>query len=120
MKKRIKIFYGRKSFVVDAVQCNLFGKFSGLMFSRREKAKNLLFEFKSPQIISIHSFFVFYPFIALWLDSENRILERKIVCPFTPCIFSRKKSTALLEIPLSKKNKKFLKFFDLSSQKTNI
>ena len=46
---------------------NWFGKFSGLMFCRREKADSLIFEFKKPTRISIHSFFVFFPFVVLSL-----------------------------------------------------
>ena len=121
MKKKILISYKNKKISIEAIRCNIFKKFSGLMFSLREKSQILLFEFKISQPIAIHSFFVFYSFLAIWLDSENNITDMKIVKPFTSCAFAKKSSNYLLEIPINKKNEKILKFFGVSvAEKQNI
>ncbi len=97
----MKIKKGSKVIEVNPVKkLSLFGKFKGLMFSRRKKAKALLFEWKN---CAIHSFFVFYPFLALWLDGHNKIVDKKIVKPFSLCVFSGKNSEKLLEVPINKK-----------------
>ena len=106
---------------ISVEDCNLFEKFTGLMFSRREKAKILLFSFRRKQKIAIHSFFVFYSFLAVWLDDNNKIVDIKAVKPFQPCISPKKDSYKLVEIPINRKNKKILKFFgDSVVKKQNI
>ncbi|MEK6913582.1 MAG: hypothetical protein AABW47_02825 [Nanoarchaeota archaeon] len=112
MKKQIVIKYKRKRIKVIAENCNFFKKISGLMFSRREKAGILLFDFKKKQNITIHSFFVFYPFVAIWLDKKNKIVEMKIVKPFNPYISSKKPVFKMIEIPINIKNKKILSLLD--------
>ena len=101
-KKRIKLFLK---------ECNFLEKGFGLMFSQRETAKNLLFSFNEMQKIIIHSFFVFYPFIAIWTDEKNNVVEVKIVDPFNPYVCPRRGSFNLIEIPVNKKNKSIIKFF---------
>ena len=111
MKKTITINYKRKEIKIIAENCNAFRKFSGLMFSRLEKAEILLFDFKRKQKIAIHSFFVFYPFIAVWLDEKNNVVDLKIVKPFSPCVSPQESGFKLVEIPINKKNKKICDFF---------
>ena len=112
-KKKISIPYKNKKINIDAEDCNLFRKFSGLMFSRRENAEILLFDFEEKQKISIHSFFVFYPFIAVWLDKKNKIVDLKEVNPFAFCVSPKKSCFKLIEIPINKKNSKIVNFFKL-------
>jgi uncharacterized membrane protein (UPF0127 family) len=107
--KNKKLIIGKNKIKVIAKDCNLLEKFIGLMFSKKEKAKTLLFSFKTEQKITIHSFFVFYPFIAVWLGKKNNVVDIKIVKPFEPCIFPRKPAFRLVEIPINKKNKKIAK-----------
>ncbi|VVB82671.1 putative ACR [uncultured archaeon] len=111
LKKKLIIGYKGKRIKLVAEDCNIWRKFSGLMFSRREKAKILLFAFKKKQNIAIHSFFVFYPFIAVWIDEKNKVVDVKVVKPFTSCVFPKEKSVKLVEIPINKKNKKIVKYF---------
>lgn len=112
MKKiELIIGYKKKRIKINAENCNLWRKFSGLMFSRKEKAGILIFKFKTKQKISIHSFFVFYPFIAVWLDKKNKVSYLKIVKPFTPCVYPKRDSFSLVEIPINKKNKKIVNTF---------
>lgn len=87
------------------------------MFSQKDKARILLFSFKRKQKIAIHSFFVLYPFIAVWLDDKNKVADLKIVQPFESFVSPRKKVFKLVEVPINKKNKKITKFFGVPSIK---
>jgi len=107
--KKINFYFNEKKFSVYVEECNLFQKIKGLMFSRRETAKILLFEFRKKRNIIIHSFFVFFPFVAIWLNEKNDVIDLKIVKPFTPCVSPSEKTPSLVEIPFNKKNKKILK-----------
>jgi len=109
MKREIIFFNRGKSFFVNAKDCNLFWKGIGLMFSRRENAEILIFRFKKKTRIAIHSFFVFFPFVALWLNEENEVVDLKIVKPFTSCVLPTEKSFSLIEIPLNEKNENLMK-----------
>ncbi len=91
-------------------KCTFFGKIRGLMFRRRENAKILLFEFKKPKRYAIHSFFVFFPFLVIWLDDRNNVLEWTLVYPWKFRVSPRKKFYKIVEIP---KNKKFLPIIKL-------
>jgi len=113
LKKKLTIGYKKKRIKLTAEDCGIWRKFSGLMFSRREKAGILLFSFKRKQFIAIHSFFVFYPFIAVWLDEKGRAVDLKIVKPFTPCVCPEKKALSLVEIPLNKRDKKIAKLLKI-------
>ena len=114
MNKQIVINYKKKRIKIIAGDCNFWRKFSGLMFSRREKAGILLFDFDRKQNIAIHSFFVFYPFVAVWLDKKNKIVDLKVVKPFVPCVSPKKSCFKLVEIPINEKNKKFVDFFRIT------
>lgn len=92
-----------KKIFLEVHRCNWLEMLIGLMFSRREKAKALLFEFKTPVKISIHSFFVFFPFLAIWINSEGKILEKRIISPWKLKILPKKEFSKLIEIPISRR-----------------
>jgi len=96
---------GSKTVKIDEVEkCDLFRAVRGLMFKRRENAKALLlFDLHKPRRLKIHSFFVFFPFLVLWLDNNNKILEWRIVKSWKPLILPKKKFSKLLEIPCNAK-----------------
>lgn len=96
---RYNFIYKNKAHGVDAVRCNSFQKFAGLMMKRKEKSKALLFIPSS----EIHSFFVPFNFLAVWLDSRDRVLRIDRVKPFRFRIKPPKNSSKLLEIPINKK-----------------
>ena len=82
---------------VEIADC-FFKKFRGLMF--RKKPKKMLLVLKNQGRIEagIHSFFVFFPFDAVWLDENWKIVDLKTVRPFsfkTP----RKPAKYVLELP---------------------
>ena len=101
MKKKIGLNYKGKKIEIDVKVCNWFEKLSGLMFCRRKKAKALLFDFEKPTKIRIHSLFVFFPFIAIWLDNENEVVDLKVVKPFKLSVSSAKPFVKLVEIPIN-------------------
>ena len=75
----------------------------GLMFKRRERARALLFKFKKPVKMAIHSFFVFFPFFAIWLNEKDEIVGIKKVKPFKFRVLPSRKFVKLVEIPINKK-----------------
>lgn len=106
---RITLFDGRKKIRLDVKKVYFFGRFSGLMF-RNKSTSNLLFEFSRDVSISIHSLFVFFPFLAVWLDGKNRIIEKRIIKPFIFSAKPMKNFRKLVEIPLNNENKKIVHF----------
>ena len=109
MIKKVSFNYKREKIEFDAINCISLQRFSGLMFKSKEKAEVLLFDFKKPTRQGIHSFFVFFPFIAVWLDEKNKIIEMKKIKPFLFFIRPKKHFSKLLEIPINKKYKGKLK-----------
>ena len=100
----IKLNYRNKSYTIKDVRvCFGLQKIIGLMFSSKEKAKPLLFQFSKPTALAIHSFFVFFPFHAIWLDNQNKILEIRKIVPFQINIQTNGQFSKLLEVPCNKK-----------------
>lgn len=86
-----------------------FEKGTGLMFHHLEKCPAMLFEFKKPTKMRIHSLFVFFKFAAIWLDDKNRIISKEIVKPFRLSVSCKKPFSKLIEIPLNKEYGKRIK-----------
>jgi uncharacterized membrane protein (UPF0127 family) len=93
---------------IEVEKCRLLKKTFGLMFSRRNKAKNLLFEFSKPVSFDLTSLFVFFPFVCIWLNDKNEIINSKIIKPFQIRIPCNKKYSKFVEIPIISKNKKII------------
>lgn len=105
----MRILNGSKIIEISNVKkLSSFGKVIGLMFCRRKNAKALLFEFKKQSKIKIHSLFVFFPFVAVWLDDKNKIVDRKIVKPFRFSVFPKKSFSKLIEIPIDERHMKIV------------
>lgn len=86
------------------------GKIIGLMFKKKTTG-NLLFEFNEKTSLRIHSYFVFFDFLAIWLDKKNKVLEWKVIKSFTLNVKPKKPFFKLIEIPFNKKNVKIIKSF---------
>ena len=100
---KIDLKYKNKKIKFDVKRCNLFWMVKGLMFVRCEKAKALLlFDFKKPRRMKIHSFFC-PRFVAVWLDEKDNVIEVKMVKPWRSFVLPRKKFSRLVEIPCSGK-----------------
>jgi uncharacterized membrane protein (UPF0127 family) len=108
--KKIQIIDGGRKFKIDVEELGFFGRFSGLMFSRRESANVLLFDFKNNVNTPIHSLFVFYPFVALWLDEKNNVIEKMVVYPWNLKVSPSVGFRRLVEIPISLRYKKIIDF----------
>ena len=101
----MKINLGGEEIEVKAKGLGVLGQFWGLMFSRREKSRALLFNHQG----AIHSFFVFYKFIILWLDDKNNVLEYQVVKPFQFHVNSKEKYSKFIEIPINRRYNSIVK-----------
>jgi len=113
-KRNLKVgleINGKKIFI-EVKNLNFFGKISGLMFTRREKARALFFDFGKSTRIAIHSFFVFFPFYAIWLDDKNKIVEIRKVYSWKPHIKPKKNFFKLIEIPINDEYAFIFEFLD--------
>jgi len=106
----MKIKYQGKTIEIDVKSTSFLGKISGLMF-RTQQTHNLYFEFPTTESAAIHSYFVFFPFMALWLNEDDEIVDFQTVKPFTFLAKPRKPSRKLIEIPLNKENEKIVNLF---------
>ncbi|MFH1325230.1 MAG: hypothetical protein ABIH49_00470 [archaeon] len=106
----IKISFKNKTIKIPVKKVSFLGKFLGLMFKSRN-TENLLFEFHKKTQMQIHSLFVFFPFLAIWLSEKNKVLETRIIKPFNLNVNSKKPFNKLIEIPLNNKNRKITNFF---------
>ncbi len=101
-------FYGR-SRVINVQKAEGFAKLRGLMFRSRD-AKPMLFEFSGVSG-AIHSFFVFFPFLAVWLDGKNNVVLCQTIKPFRPIVPAPKNAQKLVEVPLNSENAEIIEFF---------
>ena len=108
-EQEIQVGFRNKKIKINVKKVSRVGKSIGLMFSSRKRAKALLFGFKNPKKTSIHSFFVFFSFLAVWLDKKNKVVDLKRVSPFRFHVSSRKSYSRLLEIPFNNRYKRILK-----------
>ena len=108
MKKRIKLNFEGKKFEIDVKICNWFGMFRGLMFRSRENSPALLFDFKRRTKMRVHSLFVFFPFVAIWLDAKNKIIDLRMVKSFNFSVSPGKSFCRFIEIPINKRYEKFV------------
>ena len=110
MMEKISIFQNNKKVVFSVKRVSFFGKFSGLMLRTRH-TKRLLFDFKTEKIRAMHSFFVFFSFLILWLDKDKNVIDKEIVKPFRTRVVPNKRFRYAVEIPMNKENKKIISLF---------
>lgn len=101
-------FRGRR-FRVACEPVGFFRRGLGLMFRTRETS-NLLFIFDRPSKVAITSWFVFFPFVAVWLDSHYQVTEARLILPFTLSVSPRVPSRYLLELPMRSRNSRITGF----------
>jgi uncharacterized membrane protein (UPF0127 family) len=99
----LKICFRGKEIEVPVREVQGFGSVRGLMFRSLSRAGPLAFRFGRPARMAIHSLFVRFWFVAIWLDSEGRVMEWRLVRPWLLTVKPRKKYWTLVEVPLSKK-----------------
>lgn len=78
----------------------LFGieKFIGLMF--RKNPSPVIIKLKKERMTPIHSMFVRVSFIAIWLDKDDRLIDAKLIKPWTRNISPPKPFKTLIELPI--------------------
>ena len=106
----MKIYFGKREIEVPVKNLGFLGKGTGLMF-RKKDTENLLFDFSFDGRRTIHSYFVFFDFLAVWLDGKNRVLETQVVKPFCFSVRPKMNFRKLVEIPVNRKNRKLVEFF---------
>ena len=111
MSEKLRLKFSGKIFDLEVKRTNLFSKFFGLMF-RISETENLLFDFRRDCKTKIHSLFVFFPFLIIWLNEENKVVGHKIVKPFRFSVSSKTKFRKFIEVPINRKNRRILGFFD--------
>lgn len=101
-----------KRISIDVLKTGFIRKGLGLTF-RTKNTKNLLFDFNRPVTWqgNLTSFFVFFPFLTLWLDNKNKVLDFKVVRPFVFSINQKKKFYKIIEVPLNRANFTLVKKF---------
>ena len=107
MSEKLRLKYSGKSLNLKIKRTNLFSKFFGLMF-RSSETENLLFDFAKDCKIRIHSFFVFFSFIAIWLDEGGEVIALRRVRPFDFNLSSKKSFSKVIEIPINKRYSKLI------------
>ena len=100
----MKIYYRKKGISVSARKVGSLGMLRGLMF-RSENTESLLFESSG----TIHSWFVFFFFLAVFLDNKNKVVDVRIVKPFRFKVKSGKKYKKILEVPINDSNSKIVR-----------
>ena len=107
----MRFFLRQKGIDISVKKVGFFGKLFGLMF-RTQETGNLLFTFRKNSSTSLHSFFVFFNFLVLWLDDKNNVVDMRMVSPFTFSVSTAKNFSKIVEIPSNFKNKEIIRFFD--------
>ena len=98
MKKKIGFNYRGEEIVLEAREMRGLKKFVGMMFYR----SLLLFDFGKDSQTKIHSLFC-PKFLAVWIDSDDNVVDLKIVEPWKFSVSSKKAFSKLIEIPINEK-----------------
>jgi uncharacterized membrane protein (UPF0127 family) len=102
---KITFKYRGKKISLDTLSCSYGEMGRGLMFRSREAAPILFFDFLENSREPFHSMFVFFPFIAIWLDDNGNIIEKRIIKPFTLAVRPKKPFRSVIEVPINNKYK---------------
>lgn len=106
---KISVNFNANKLLIDVKNTGFIRRGLGLTFRTRD-TKNLLFEFSRGVTWqgNLTSIFVFFPFLALWLDDKNKVIDFRVVRPFEFCIKQKKKFRKIVEIPLNNRNKRLI------------
>lgn len=105
---KIRLNIKGKKIEIEVREMKGINKFLGLMIYRKDA---LFFNLENN---AIHS--LFCPrFLAIWLDSENKVIGHKMIEPWQFHIKPEKKFTKLIEIPVGKRYEEILKLLSFNS-----
>jgi uncharacterized membrane protein (UPF0127 family) len=101
-KKALEVGSGKSKIrVSDYISCSSYlSKVRGLMFRPKNFSRPLVFTWKKPARRTIHSFFVFQKFVAVWVLG-NKIIEKRLVKPWKCAVTPKGKFDKLIEIPIT-------------------
>ena len=106
------IHFKKKNILIKVKRTNFISKCFGLTFKTRNTS-NLLFEFNKPVTWrgNLTSWFVFFPFLTLWLDDKNNVIDTRVVEPFIFSISQKKEFYKIIELPFNLSNRKLIESF---------
>lgn len=107
--QKVRFSLGKKRFSVNVHETGFFRRGTGLMF-RSSNTNNLLFVFPKARRVLMTALFVFFPFMAVWLDNKGRVVDLAFVHPFVFSFSPRVKANYLLELPYNAKNAALIAF----------
>jgi hypothetical protein len=81
-------------------------KYLGLMFLPRKKAGAIEIEFKKEVSVPIHSWFVFFDFMAYWYDAKGNMIQSRLIKPFQKNITCPQKFKRIIEVPRIEREEK--------------
>ncbi|MBT4258257.1 hypothetical protein HOD88_03695 [archaeon] len=103
MEEEICIKKGKENILLNVRKQSFFDMGRGLLFYPREKAPALIFYSSHPKLDAIHSCFLFFDFLAIWLDKNNNVLEIRKIRPWQIHSNHDGDWKKLIEIPISKR-----------------
>jgi uncharacterized membrane protein (UPF0127 family) len=106
----VRVAYKSRLIPITVKKTGFFTRGIGLMFKSRFTS-NLLFAFDKPVRLSITSFFVFFPFLALWLDRKNNVIHKEIILPWELAFKPEKPFYSLIEVPINEDNRALIAKF---------
>lgn len=110
--EKISFNYKGKEIILEVKRCGFFGRFRGLMFRNLKDSRALLFDFERLVRFSIHSLFVRFPFVVIWLDENGKVVRIKKVDKNIFDLRPDKKFVKLIEIPVKEEYSSILKLLD--------
>ena len=105
--RKIVLRHKKKKISLVVGECNFIEMGFGLMIFRNKAL--LLFNFKTPKKRKIHSFFC-KPFFAVYTDDKNNVQKVIKVSSWKSKILPKNKFHKLIEIPITPKYEKLVKF----------
>lgn len=108
-REKLKVSCGKKGETIEVVKIPFWYEGLGLMFKKKENARALLFLHSFSSQMRIHSYFVRFNFLAIWLDKKNNLVGLDLVKPNKE-VKSKKKFRKLVEVPINKNYKSFVEF----------
>jgi uncharacterized membrane protein (UPF0127 family) len=101
LKMALKTGSGNRTIADRVVFCRTAAsQMRGLMFSRSDKGRALIMEFKEEKIVPLHMMFVFFPIDVLFLDRSRKVVEiYGGAKPFLTSIIPKRRAKYVIELP---------------------
>ncbi|MGV8142009.1 MAG: hypothetical protein ACP5NS_00035 [Candidatus Pacearchaeota archaeon] len=108
----ISVRHNGKLVTIPVKETGFISRGIGLTFKSRNTS-NLLFDFSKKVTLegTLTSVFVFFDFLAIWLDKKNNVVDYEIIKPFRLSIIQRKPFYKIVEVPINTENKRIIEFF---------